>query len=510
MTAGLGERVARNAAAAFGGQAMIAIMGLAVTAVIVRAIGTARFGAWSLIAAIIAYAGLMDLGLGVALVRRVADAESGNDRRGAGEAVGAALVVTIALALVTMVAIALLAPAAAGWLRIPAGSREEFIVALRICGVGAALSLPGSALGAVPAAFQQLARVVKLEVRVTAVVIGAQVIAMLLGGGLVALAWAFLAGRAISLLGRWRIARRMLDGVPLRAARGYPYWSSLGQFGALKVAHQLMSQVVLYLDRLLVGIFVSVEAVAYYTVAMELAQRLLMVQSNVAQAFYPAASTLARDRAALGRLYVRTARAVALFTLPAAAVLAALAGPLLAWWVGPEFRAAAPVLAIVALAYACMALTAVPAAAADALGEPGLSVRYGLVSVTINIVMALVLIPRFGAVGAAWAIAINVLVPTPFFLAAVARRLSGVTMAVFTRRAILEPMVPAAALAALLIVLWLVLEPAGAWRLPLTLVIAFAAFVAALRLLLKLDDDERGLIASLPGGQVLGRLAGRA
>lgn len=421
MSESLGSRVARNAASAFGGQVGIAIMGLVITAILVRAVGPARFGGWSLITAVIAYASLMDLGMGVALVRQVAEAERRGDRRGAGEAVGAALLFTLTAALATAVLIWLLSAPAAGWFNIPAEARAEFVRALRISGFGAALAVPAAALGAVPQAFQQLARVVRLEVWVTLAVMITQAAALLAGGGLEWVAWAFVAGRLLSLAGRWRMARALLDGAALRAGWAYPFWDTLGRFGMLKLAHQLMSQVVLYLDRLLVGIFVSVEAVAFYAVAMEAAQRLLMIQSNVSQAFFPAAASLAGNRDAFADLYRRSTRVVALATFPAAFILAVLAGPLIHVWVGPAFAPAADVLRIVALAYAVMSLTAIPAAAADALNHPGLSVRYGMLSVAINLALALALIPRYGAVGAAVAVAGSIALGTPPFLLAVGR-----------------------------------------------------------------------------------------
>lgn len=505
-----GPRVAGNAAAAFGGQLVILLLGLAATAVIVRVLGAPIFGAWSLIGAFIAYAALMDMGLSIALVRRIADAEARDDRRSSGAALGASLVVTTLTGLAAAIVMLLLAPAAASWLDIPVGIRAEFVRAFRIAGLGAALAVPAAALGAVPAALQQLRVLVRLDVTVAFLTLLAQIVAVTLGAGMTALAWALVGGRVVALVGRWLLARRLLGDVSFALDRGYPLWESLGRFGAIKVVHQLMSQVVLYLDRVLVGVFVSLEAVAYYTVALELAQRLLMIQTNVAQAYYPAACALAGDRASFQRLYLGTARAVSLFTFPAAITLAVLAEPLLRLWVGwPMALNAAPILTIVALAYAGMALTAIPAATADALDHPGMSVRYGMVSLVLNVVFVLLLVPRMGAIGAAWAIAINVLVPTPFFLHAVSGRLAGVNVPAFVRRAIAEPLVPALLLGAVLIAGWRALDSIGSLRLPVTLALGLAAFLPALRLT-RFDSEERAFIAGIPGGRLVTRLAGRA
>jgi O-antigen/teichoic acid export membrane protein len=253
---------------------------------------------------------------------------------------------------------------------------------------------------------------------------------------------------------------------------------------------------------------VSVEAVAWYTVAMELAQRLLMIQSNVAQAYYPAACAAASDQPGFARLYLRSARAVAMLTFPLALLLVVLAKPLLGWWVGPQFEAAAPLLQIVVLAYAIMALTAIPAAAADALNQPGISVRYGLVSVVLNLAFALLLIPRFGGLGAALAIALVVLVQTPPFLYRVTR-LAWASAGDVVRKVVLEPLVPAILLALPVLAAWQVLPDSRA-RLPLTLAIAAVTSVVVSRAAVRLDPDERAFIAAMPGGSLIGRIMGRA
>jgi O-antigen/teichoic acid export membrane protein len=409
----------------------------------------------------------------------------------------------IAAALVAVVA----APAAA-LLRVPEALRPEFVAALWICAAGAALTLPAAALGAVPAAYQRLDAVVKLDVAVTVVVLAAQSAVVLLGGGLRAMAALLVLGRALTLAGRWWLARRLMGPVRL-TVRGYPFWSELGRFGLLKVTHQLLSQLVLYADRFLLGALVSLEAVAYYTIAVELAQKLLMVQGNVAQAYYPAACARAADAEGLRRLHGHASRAVALLTLPAAAVLAVAAAPLVAAWVGGEVAGhSAGLLRILALAYAGMALTAIPSATADALNRPELSVRYGAVGVVINIGLALLLIPPLGAAGAAWAVAGNVILQTPFFIRTVTARLVGADMAEYARRTVLEPLVPAAALAATLAAVGLGLPSLGGARWLMAAAAGTAVFVVVFRRVVPVADEERRFVAGLPGGRVVVRLMG--
>lgn len=504
MSGSLARRVAANATAAFASQATILLLGLATTAVLVRTMGAARFGAWSLVMALTAYLGLLDLGLGVALVRRVATAAGDDSGSQIARASAAALGALTILAVAAGFGLVLAAAPLSQWLGIAEADRHEFVAAVRIGAVGAALALPGVALGAIPTAFQRLDSIVRLEAVVSGCVMVAQVALVLAGGGIAVLAAAFSAGRAASLIARVLLARSLLGELGWRLDPTYPFWKELGRFGALKVVHQLSSHVVLYLDRVLVGVLVSVEAVAYYTVAVDLAQRLLMIPGNVGAAYYPAACAAVNDRGAAGSLYVGSSRAVALLTLPPAFGLALLAGPVLRTWVGAEFVGpVAGLLQVTALAYGAMALTAVPAAAADAHGHPEISARYGVAGVALNLGLALVLIPKFGTLGACWALAGNVVLQSPWFVRRVTD-LVGVPLAQYARSVLIGPLVPAAAAAAAIAVTSFALGPAGgAASLFAGTAAGAAAFVAAGRLLGTLGPHERGFMAAVPGGKLL-------
>jgi len=504
----IGRRVAVNAGAAFGNQAALSAVGLFATAVFVRVLGAERFGGWGLIVGCVACASLFDLGLGVALVRRVAAAREDHDEEAARRAAGAALWASAWLGLVAAALVGAIAAPLAGWLHVPAAHRDEFVLALRIAGIGAGLTVPSIALGAVPTALHRLDSVLRLELVVTAAMMMTQVVVVLAGGGVIGLATALLAARAASLAGRYVLARRMLGALPV-AIGGYPLWAELGRFGALKAVHQLSSQLVLYLDRFLVGAFLSVEAVAYYTVAVELAQRLLALQANVSVAFYPAACALARDPGALAALYQRTSRVVALLIFPAALALLFLVAPLLTLWVGPEYAVhSAGVLRLLAVGYALMALAAIPAGTADALGRPDLCARYGLASLGINVILSLILIPRFGLLGAGWALVGNVLLQQPFFLRTVTVGLVGIPLGAYARRAILEPLAASLAMGA-------AVAPVafGALReRPLaalaTAVVGAGLLAATVRLTGFFDASERAFVSGLPGGRVLRLLTG--
>lgn len=505
-----GASIAHNAAAAFAFQAFLAVVGLASTAVLVRTLGAERFGGWSLLGVVLAYGTLLDIGLGTSLVRRAATEHRRGDLRALGSALGATLAATALQGVLGAIAVAAAAHPLGKLLNVPSAWQAEFATALRVMALGVGLSVPGAALAAVPTALQRLDRLVLVEATVTLATSLAQIGGALAGGGLVTLALITAGGRLASLVARAVLVRQLLPGLRVRIDLRYPFWSDLGRFGALKAVQQIASQLILHLDRFLVAVLVSVPAVAFYTVALELAQKLLVVQGNVSTAFYPAACAAAeRDRSRLPALYERTSRVVALGTFPLAGLLVIFAEPVLRAWVGPEFaERSAGLLRVLAVAYAGMALTAIPSTTADALNRPEIPAYYAAAGLGVNVAAALLFIPRFGIMGAGLAVAANVLLQAPWFVRAVTRDVVGVSPASYAARAIAEPLLPAAlcsAVAALAAAAGLTDGPGG-------VVIASGAalgtFLVSIRLFRVFSAGEREAMGGLPGGRVLRWIVG--
>ena len=173
------------------------------------------------------------------------------------------------------------------------------------------------------------------------------------------------------------------------------------------------------IDKLLVGALVSLSAVGFYFVPLQLAQRLTTVVGAVAVAFLPAASALhgRADRERLVELYLRATKVVAVLGLPLASLLVVFAHPILEFWIDPQFADKGSLtLQVLAVGYGINIFSTIPAIASDSLGRPGVTTAFSVVSACLNVGLSLFLIPRYGIVGAALAIAINSAMLVPYFL----------------------------------------------------------------------------------------------
>jgi O-antigen/teichoic acid export membrane protein len=152
----------------------------------------------------------------------------------------------------------------------------------------------------------------------------------------------------------------------------------------------------------MLGYFGDARDVADYRVVQPAAHLNVLVMTSFTLLFTPMAARLfARDdKAGIQELYWRTAVWIAVFTFPVFAATFALSHTLTVGMFGERYASSAPILALLSLGYYFSA----------ALGFNGLTLRvYGLVRYSVviavlaaiaNVALNLVLIPRYGALGA--------------------------------------------------------------------------------------------------------------
>jgi O-antigen/teichoic acid export membrane protein len=242
--------------------------------------------------------------------------------------------------------------------------------------------------------------------------------AIWLGAGLTvtraALAWV-----ATELLRALRLLRHSARGLGARRPSAGLLAEEI-RFGLRAWVGSLARFLNFRIDQILMGLLTTEAALGIYAVAVNASEMLLYLPAATATALLPAASRADPGRRALQTL--QAFRSAALVTTGAIGV-AALLGPLLLPLVfGSAFRPSVePFLWLLpgALGFAAVAVFS---NALIASRSPGLSSLGPVVSLVVGVALDLVLIPRFGATGAAAAASAAFLAGGAVALAAYARR----------------------------------------------------------------------------------------
>ncbi len=400
--------IARNARWNAVGQGIPLLVGLAAIPVTAQALGPARFGILGLIWSVLGYAGALDLGLGRATTKFVAEHLGRGDqtaaRRVASVAFTGHLLLGIAGGLLLFAATPLLVDRVLG---VPDALSVESRLAFRLLALSVPLVVGSLSLRAILEAAQRfdLVNLIRMPTSILAFVVPA-VVARLGGGlGLIvallavvrvagALAFALALGRAIpGFRWDWGGGRRAL-----RTLMGYAGWVAVSN---------TITPLLAYLERFMLGSLAGVAAVAYYAAPYEAVTRLLIVPASLASALFPALSDSATGDAARlrhERLFQRSLRLLLLALGPPIVFVIGCAGPLTTVWLGPEYAArGAPALAILAAGVLINALAHLPSTYLLGRGRPDLPATFHIVELGLYAVGAWLLVRAFGVTGAALA-----------------------------------------------------------------------------------------------------------
>jgi len=413
--------------------------------IVVHGLGTDAYGLYVLATLLLGYTAFLDLGLTPSVVRSLAAHHLKGDDAALEALIGTALTMLLGLGLLGGAILALLAPSLSHhWLHVPVRLQADAIFVLDLAAAGFVLNMCLTVFGAVPQGLQRLDLFAIRSLILTTVTAIAQITIVELGGGLRWLAAVTIAINIASLAVFVLVARRLLPRVSLLPR--FNRWAAreLLSFGALRFVNQLAGQVIFQLDRLIVAGFLTIAAVTFYSVPLSIAQRFVIVQAIFATAFFPAATELHAqgDRERLRDAYLSSMKLVLVMVIPMIVLVAMFSHPLLSAWLGTSFAdASAGILAVLAVAYGLAQVQGVPTLAADATGHVRWSAGFAVVSAALNLSLTIILVPRLGAIGAAYALLINSATQGLLFVYIVQRRFVRVRLSTVLSRALGRPAV---------------------------------------------------------------------
>ena len=399
------RRVARNIGWSAGGQVASLIVGLVALPLLLRSLGAARLGVFTLALGLLGFGSLFDLGLGRALTQAVASGlGEGRPREQMAALVWALLGVHGGLGVAWAIALWASAPyLASGLFHLRGAIARETTFGLR----SLALSLP-FALGASGA-------VGALEgvQRFRALSIGRAAMSLLQFGVPVAVAsarpnvgWVIAGLASVRVLAFAAWATQLQGVLPCRprAVADLRGFAHVLRFGGWLSVSNLVGPLVTYADRFYLATILPPAGIAYYTVPFDSLQRVAALPQTAVSAIFPAIAHSRARPAIVAPMLDLAVRGVLALGLPAALLGAVVARPLLALWLGGDFALHATTVSrwiIVGLLF--NALAHIPYALLQAHGRADLTAKLHLIELPFFVLVLVVAVRAFGATGAALA-----------------------------------------------------------------------------------------------------------
>lgn len=368
---------------------------------LVLGLGESVFGLFALVMALLGYSSIFDLGLGRAATKMIAECAV-PPRRSPLPYIRAAA--SVAVAFSGCVALGVVAVALLGgeYLAIQGLAAERVSQALLCAAPGLIfVTLFGITRGVLEG-IGEFATVAGLRLLggVTAFLV--PVFCVHAGWGLSGCVASVVIGRGMMLgLGVWRCFRRVPregEVIAWRAAL-----TRLWSFGGWMTVSNLVTPLMTYMDRFLLGAMLSTAAVAVYVTPYDMMVQMIILPSALTSVLFPHMSQLmASGSAALLPVYRKSLLAVLALMSVLVLAVAIPAPALIAWWVSPEFaERAAPVARILAFGVVCNSLTQIPLSLLHAAHQARTTAYLHLAEFLPYIVSLSLLVYAFGVVGAA-------------------------------------------------------------------------------------------------------------
>ena len=387
------------------GLAAPALIYLVVTPILVRCLGDARYGLLVIFLAIPAFLGNVDFGLGAGGVLSMGRSMETGDMRKAVRLHRELITLFSLLGAVLAAALCLAAPRVVGALgMLQALDYPQALVLVHLGAAALLLSVLTASVSILPRALEQFPKITLIQVLGKAVLwLGVTALAFR-GSGLIGIfAWV-LAVEFLVLAAYVLWNARLLPVLSWLPTLRFQEVRGLIGYSSHAFIAQLSSSFAYHMDKFLLAYFLGPASVAYYSVAVGSAGKILVLAGVMSAFVFPRAVGLNAAAAtdALRHLYLRASRFTLLVLAPLLAPAVLLTPMLLRLWLGPQFAAksAAPMQVLI-IAYFLASVSVVPSHIYNGKGNTRISAFYATIGTLMNVSLCLVLIPRFGIMGAA-------------------------------------------------------------------------------------------------------------
>lgn len=397
--------LARNAILNFLAEAWTLLVLLVAMPKLVSAWGETSFGLFSLAWVVIGYLSFLDIGVNRAATKFISEHLASDEHDSVCSLVRTSLWTNLILGLLGGLFVLLLSPYLIhSILKISGPLQHE----ARLVFYGVALAVPvllvQGIFRAVLSSYQHFGWINGVNAVMMTMQWGAAVLLSWKGNGVAIVVLATVIARFAGTLVYGMLLRRLLPALRLLKMRGPTGLFKLLKFGSWVSVSQVISPLLVYLDRMLIASFVSLGAVTLYTVPFEAMTRLRIVPTSLVNTLFPAFSERGIDghEAQLQNLYEGSVRYLLILTMPFLIVLTVLGHDVLAVWMGTEFaNKASSILEILSFGVLLNCMATIPYNALQALGRPDLTAKFHLLELPVYFVLCISLIPHWGIAGAA-------------------------------------------------------------------------------------------------------------
>lgn len=397
--------LAKNTVINIMGRGIPLLFAVAAIPFVIDGLGTERFGVLTIVWIIIGYFGLFDMGLGRATTKFVADQEA-RGVKDLAPIILTSLLLLIGLGVVGGMLIVALTPYLVNVvLNIPDDLITETTRAFYVLSFSIPLVLGSVGAQGVLEAQQRFGVVNAIKIPASIINYAGPLLVLPFSNQLHHVVIVLVLARAITFVMYCYYCLDEIATFDITLSAIIKWGREMLGFGAWITVSNIISPIMVYVDRFILGALLTMSAVAYYTTPYEMVTRLLIISGSFMGVMFPAFSVYSiEDRQKVAELHQKSIRYLLLALLPMVLFLVVTAEPLLFYWLGSEFAIhSTPVLQLLAVGVLANSIAGVPYTALQAVGRPDITAKLHMVELPIYLAMIWFFTQAMGIVGVALA-----------------------------------------------------------------------------------------------------------
>lgn len=402
-----GRLLARSALWNFLGMAAPMLLALVAIPLLIEGMGKERFGLLAIIWMGVGYFSLFDMGLGRALTKMVSERLGRGTNDDLGALVWTALILLATLGVVGAALLLVFSDAlVTRLLNVPADLQSEGVAAFRILAIGLPLVILNAGVVGLLEAHQRFGTITAIRVPLGVLTFGGPLVTLQFTPSIVWATAVLLVGRVIALSLYYRAATGVRTELRKPPHFDRTQIRPLLAFGGWLTVTNIIGPLMTYMDRFVIGAFLSLTAVTYYVTPYEILSRMQMFPQAIMGVMFPAmAAVYGAGQNRMVQLYKHSSQVIYWAMLPIIAGCFLFAPEALLLWLGEDFQlAATPVVYWLAVGWVINVLARPAFTVLQSVGRPDLVAKTHLSESVPYFMILWWLTARYGisGVAAAW------------------------------------------------------------------------------------------------------------
>lgn len=372
---------------------------------VIEQMGVERFGLVTIAWLFLGYFGFLDLGIGRATTKFVVEYESNGKDDQVESLIFSATFTLLCVGTVIGIGMFVFTPTIVDNFNVPGFLRSEATATFHLVALSIPFVTSVSSLRGVLEARHQflLLNVIKMPSGILNYLIPACVV--LVSNNLVYTIAGLLINRILLFFVYLFFCFKKLDSILGEKLFDVSVVKKMVTYGGWMTLSNIIGPIMVYFDRFIVGSFLTLAALSFYTTPYEMITKLLLFAASTTTVLFPIfVDTFINDRSKLEKIYRQGIRATAVILFPITFLIIFFSRDILTVWLGGVFaQNSTLVMQFLTLGVFINSIAAIPFTCLQATGRPDIAARAHLVELPAYVALLIVLAKNFGIAGVAGA-----------------------------------------------------------------------------------------------------------